>query len=151
MMMMMMMKELEESNRFKMVEERKTQGFLESICGEGRRMMIFGDGDETYMSRCVNVHLDVIHMIYQMFQPGLLNWFIDATGRRRSGGLSFLLLRSNSILKALPISSKLQQSKKIITCQFSHCSCQCSCHHILMQIRESGSFRVCFQLAPISG
>ena len=41
----MMMKELEESNRFKMVEERKTQGFLESICGEGRGMMIFGDGD----------------------------------------------------------------------------------------------------------
>jgi hypothetical protein len=40
----MMMKELEESNRFKMVEERKTQGFLESICREGRRMMIFGSG-----------------------------------------------------------------------------------------------------------
>jgi hypothetical protein len=86
----MMMKELEESNRFKMVEERKTQGFLESICGEGRRMMIFGDGDETYMSRCVNVHLDVIHMIYQMFQPGLLNWFIDAIDEEDQEAFHFL-------------------------------------------------------------
>jgi hypothetical protein len=42
----MMMKELEESNWFKKVEERKTQGLVSA----GREGMIFGDGDETY--RC---------------------------------------------------------------------------------------------------
>jgi hypothetical protein len=79
----MMMKELEESNRFKMVEERKTQGFLESICGEGRGMMIFGDGDETDMSRCpsgCNSH------DYQI-QP-LVYELVHRCDRRRSGGLS---------------------------------------------------------------
>jgi hypothetical protein len=55
----MMMKELEESNWFKMVEERKTQGLV----SVGREGMIFGD------ERCLDVHPDVIHMIYQMFQP----------------------------------------------------------------------------------
>jgi hypothetical protein len=75
---------------------------------------------------CLDVHLDVIHMIYQMFQPGLLNWFIDATDEEEDQEAFHLILRSNSILKALPISSKLQQSKKIITYQFSHCSYQWS-------------------------